>query len=106
MPVARHWESTERKLGCFPFPPSFPSCPNPNATEQFAQRSVLLQQSQGRNQTPSHIDPAPETHRSHLGTAKMARPDLRGALGVMNPPASAVLRLPMPEAVPAAQASM
>lgn len=32
MQVARHWESTGRKLGCFPSPPSFPLCPNPRAT--------------------------------------------------------------------------
>jgi len=44
--VAGHWESAGRKLGCFPSPPGFPSCPNPRAVGRFAQTSVLLRQSQ------------------------------------------------------------
>lgn len=106
MRVARHWESTGRKLGCFPSPPAFPSCPNPRATGRFAQRSVLLRQSQGRNQTPSPIAPAPATRRSHPGAAETVQPDSHGALDAMNPPASVLPGSPTPSAVPTAQVAI
>lgn len=104
MHVFRYWESVGRELRCFLSSPGFPSCLNPSAMGQFAQRSVPLRQSQGGNQTPSPMVLASEIHGSHPVLPK--QPDPHGALGVMNPPASVLLGSPVLEATLAAWAAI